>query len=90
MAAYRVAGMIKDADATAMREDIVEATVVLKVCSRRPYPPAMKQQPSTYNRQDLESESADLLTSSMFDKILPSILDCTIRISPFLSATMLT
>jgi len=73
--AYRVAGIIRDADATAMSEDMVEATVELKVCSWRLLPPAMKQQPRTRR---------------MFDRILPSILDCTIRISPCRRATMET
>lgn len=31
--AYNVAGMIKDAVETAIREDMVEATVPLKLCS---------------------------------------------------------
>ena len=80
-----MAGMIRAADATAIREDMVEATVELKFCSIPPLssagvlvfltPPAMKQQPNT---------------KSMFDKILPSMEDWTILISPFRRATMLT
>ena len=31
--AYNAAGMIKDDVATAIRDDIVDATVLLKVCS---------------------------------------------------------
>ena len=46
-AAYSVAGMIREADATAMREDIVDATVSLNFCSVRVSPPAKKQQPKT-------------------------------------------
>jgi hypothetical protein len=78
-----VAGIIRDAEATTIKELIVDATVELKLCSMpaaRPVlvfliPPARKQQPNT-NR--------------MFDKMLPSMLDWTILISPFLNATMLT
>jgi hypothetical protein len=75
--------MINEADATAIKEDMVDATVELKSCSI-PFavpvlvlwiPPAKKQHPST--RRILE-------------RILPSILDWTILISSFLSATMLT
>ena len=46
-AAYRVAGMMREADATAMREDIVDATVSLNFCSVRESPPAKKQHPKT-------------------------------------------
>lgn len=75
--------MIKEADATAIKEDIVDATVELKSCSMPRavpvlvlwMPPAKKQHPSTRR---------------MLERILPSILDCTILISPFLSATILT
>jgi hypothetical protein len=78
-----VAGMIKEADATAINEDIVEATVELKSCSMPSevpvlvlwIPPAKKQHPST---------------RSILERILPNILDWTILISPFLSATILT
>jgi hypothetical protein len=78
-----VAGMIRAADATAIKDDMVDATVELNLCSipaRVPalvllIPPAMKQQPRT---------------RSILDSMLPSILDWTIRISPFLKATMLT
>lgn len=78
-----MAGMIKEADATAIKEDMVEATVELKFCSipdTRPdlvlrIPPARKLHPST---------------SSIFDNMLPSILDWTILISPFFKATILT
>lgn len=81
--AKRVAGMIRDAEATAIREDIVDATVELKFCSipdTMPVrvfrmPPAIKQHPSTRR---------------IFDRILPSMLDWTILISPFLRATILT
>jgi hypothetical protein len=63
-----VAGMIKEADATAINEDIVDATVELKSCSMPRavpvlvlwIPPAKKQHPST--RRILE-------------RILPNILD---------------
>lgn len=63
-----VAGIIKDADATVIREDIVEATVELKSCSipatvpvlEFVIPPARKQHPST---------------SRILDRMLPSILD---------------
>lgn len=78
-----VAGIIKDAEATAINEDIVDATVELNSCSipvERPdlvlrIPPAKKQHPSTRR---------------MFERILPSILDWTILISPFFKATILT
>jgi hypothetical protein len=80
---HTAAGMISDADATAINEDMVEATVELNPCSipaAKPVlefrmPPARKQHPKTRR---------------MFDRILPSILDWTILISPFLNATMLT
>jgi hypothetical protein len=60
--------MIKEADATTIREDIVEATVELNSCSiadERPVlvlriPPATKQHPSTRR---------------ILDNMLPSILD---------------
>lgn len=75
--------MINEADATAIKEDIVEATVELKSCSMPRavpvlvlwIPPAKKQHPST--RRILE-------------RILPNILDWTILISPFLRAMILT
>lgn len=78
-----VAGMISAAEATAIRDDIVEATVELNSCSIPAavpvrvllMPPARKQHPRT---------------KRMLDKMLPSMLDCTILISPFLRATMLT
>jgi hypothetical protein len=78
-----VAGIIRAADATAIKEDMVDATVELNSCSIPAavpevvlvMPPAIKQHPST---------------RSIFDKMLPSILDWTIRISPFLKATILT
>jgi hypothetical protein len=60
--------MIRDAEATAMREDMVEATVALKSCSILPavpvrvlyIPPQTKQVPRT---------------KRMLDRILPSMLD---------------
>src|SRR4051812_41881252 len=67
--------MMSEAEATAMSDDIVEATVSLKLRSCSRMPPARKQQPRT---------------SRMLDRILPSMLDWTIRISPCLSATMET
>jgi hypothetical protein len=78
-----VAGMIREAEDIAIKEDMVDATVVLKVCSMpaaRPVlvfltPPARKQHPST---------------KRMFDKMLPNMLDWTILISPFFNATILT
>ena len=81
--ALTVAGMISAAEATAMREDMVDATVELNSCSiplAVPVrvllmPPARKQHPRTRR---------------MLDRMLPSILDWTILISPFLRATMLT
>jgi len=59
---------MRAADATASREDMVDATVELKICSIPAavpvlvlvIPPATKQHPSTSKR---------------FDKMLPSILD---------------
>lgn len=74
-AAYMVAGMIKDVAATAMSDDMVDATVSLNVLWPRRTPDAMKQQPST---------------SRILDKIEPSMLAWTIRISPLRSATMET
>ena len=65
--AYRVAGMMREVAATAMREDMVEATVSLKQLSSRLMPEAMKQHPST--RRILE-------------RMEPSMLACTMRISP--------
>ena len=74
-AAYMVAGMIKEVAATAMSEDMVEATVSLNRLSPRLRPEEMKQHPRT---------------SRMFDNIEPSMLACTMRISPLYSATMET
>ena len=75
MVAYSVAGMMREAVETAISEDMVEATVELKVCSLYFIPPAIKQQPRTRR---------------MLERMLPSMLACTIRISSFRSATMLT
>lgn len=74
---------MRDAEATAMSDDIVEATVELNSCSIPNavpvrvlwIPPATKQHPRT---------------SRMLDKILPSILDWTILISPSFSAMIET
>jgi hypothetical protein len=74
MDAYRVAGMMREVVATAMRDDILEATVSLNVLSRRLTPNAMKQQPRT----------------SRIIRMDPSILDYTILISPCFSAVILT
>lgn len=65
---HTVAGMIRDAEATAIKEDIVDATVELKFCSIPAtipvrvfwIPPAKKQQPNT---------------KRIFDRMLPSMLD---------------
>src|SRR5271154_5092890 len=73
--AYRAAGMIREAVETDNREDMVDATVVLKLCSLYLMPPAIKQHPRT---------------RSILDKMLPSMLAWTIRISLFRSATILT
>lgn len=78
-----VAGMINALAARTIKDDMVPATVSLNFCSipiEVPVrvlwiPPAMKQHPST--RREL-------------DKILPNILDCTIRICPCFKAMMLT
>ena len=67
--------MMSDAVATAMREDMVLATVELKLCSLYRRPPTKKQQPRTRR---------------MFERIEPSMLAWTIRISPFRRAMMLT
>lgn len=66
---------MRDALATVMSEDIVEATVELKLCSLYLMPPAMKQQPRTRR---------------MFERMLPSMLAWTIRISLLRKAMMLT
>jgi hypothetical protein len=58
-----------------MSEDMVEATVELNDCSLYLRPPTKKQQPKT---------------NKMLDKILPSMLAWTMRISFFCSAMMLT
>ena len=47
-AASRVAGMMRETEATTINEDIVDAAVVLKLDSRLLTPPARKQQPSTW------------------------------------------
>src|SRR5947199_598412 len=73
--AYSDAGMMRDAAETAISDDIVDATVELKLCSLNRIPPAMKQHPRTRR---------------MLERMLPSMLACTIRISLFRSATMLT
>ena len=73
--AYRVAGIIREAAETAIREDIVDATVPLNVCSWWRIPPARKQQPRT---------------RSILERMEPSMLACTMRIWPSLRATILT
>ena len=78
-----MAGIIRAADATVIKDAIVDATVVLNFCSIPGavpvlvlvIPPAKKQHPRT---------------KRIFDRMLPSILDWTILISPFFKATMLT
>lgn len=60
IAAYKVEGIISDAEETAIKDDIVEATVELKVCSWCLMPPAKKQQPRT---------------KRIFDRMDPSIED---------------
>jgi len=46
-AASRVAGMMRETDATTINEDIVDAAAVLKFDSWFLIPPARKQQPRT-------------------------------------------
>lgn len=53
MAAYMVAGMMREALDTAIREDMADAMVALKVCSPPRKPPAMKQHPRTLVNQHL-------------------------------------
>jgi hypothetical protein len=75
--------MIREADATTIKEDMVDAAVELKSCSIPTavpvlvllMPPAKKQHPRT---------------KRMFDNMLPNMLDWTILISPFFKATILT
>lgn len=64
---------MRDAEATAMSEDIVDATVPLKLLSVWRMPAARKQHPRTRR---------------MLDRMLPSILAWTILISPCLNATI--
>ena len=66
---------MSDAVDTAISDDMVDATVELNLCSGYLIPPARKQQPRT---------------SKIFERIEPSMLACTMRISPFFNATMLT
>lgn len=73
--AYRVAGMMREVAATAMSDAMVDATVALNSLSVRLTPEAMKQQPRT---------------SRMLERMEPSMLDWTMRISPCLSAMILT
>jgi hypothetical protein len=78
-----VAGIIRAADATVIKDAMVDATVVLNSCSIPDtlpvlvlvMPPAKKQHPRT---------------KRIFDRMLPSILDWTILISPFFKAMILT
>ena len=75
--AYRVAGMMREVVATAMRDDMLEATVLLNLLSTRLTrltPNAMKQRPR----------------ASRIFRMDPSMLDCTILISPCFSAVILT
>lgn len=80
---YRAAGIMRDAQATAIREDMVEAAVKLKFCSmplavpvRELWmPPVTKQHPGTRR---------------MLERMLPSMLDWTMRTSPLRRATMHT
>jgi hypothetical protein len=67
--------MMSEVAATAIREAMVDATVSLNLLSVRLTPEAMKQQPRTRR---------------MLERMDPSMLDWTMRISPCLSATMLT
>ena len=73
--AYNVAGMMREVAATAMRDDMVEATVALKELSSRLMPEEMKQHPRTRR---------------MLERIEPSMLAWTMRISPCASATIET
>lgn len=66
---------MRDAVATAIKEDIVLATVELKDCSLYFRPPAKKQQPRTRR---------------MFERMEPSMLAWTTLISPLRRAMMLT
>jgi hypothetical protein len=93
IAAYMVAGIIKEALDTAMREDMADAIVALKDCSPPRKPPAMKQQPRTYSDLLVDIPvyfESYKLTRRMLDSTLPSMLAWTMRISPCLSATILT
>jgi hypothetical protein len=83
---------MSEADATAMSEDMVDATVSLKRLSCWVRPAARKQHPSTCysQRAGVWVVASSELTRRMLDKILPSILAWTILISPCLSATMET
>jgi hypothetical protein len=65
---------MREGVATAMADDMLEATLPLNVLSARLTPNAMKQQPRT----------------SRIFRMNPSILDCTILISPCFSAVILT
>lgn len=75
--AYRVAGMMREVVATAIRDDMLEATVSLNLLSTRLTrltPDAIKQR----------------LRASRIFRMDPSMLDCTILISPCFSAVILT
>jgi len=66
--------MMRDAEATTMREDMVEAAMALKWQSLD-QPPMVRHAPRH---------------KRMLERIAPSMEDCTIRISPRVRATVLT
>ena len=74
MDAYRVAGMMREVVATAMRDDMLEATVSLNLLSACLTPDVMKQEPR----------------ANRIFRMDPIMLDCTILTSPCFSAVILT
>ena len=72
--AYRVAGMMREVVATAIRDDMLEATVSLNLLSTCLTPDVMKQEPR----------------ANRIFRMDPIMLDCTILTSPCFSAVILT
>jgi hypothetical protein len=72
--AYRVAGMMREVVPTAIRDDMLKATVSLNLLSARLTPDVMKQEPR----------------ANRIFRMDPIMLDCTILTSPRFSAVILT
>lgn len=85
--ASSIDGMINEAEATTIKDDRIPLTSILKATVSFESPPAVIQQPRIFAPQDLamfqcyfpEEES---FTKRLPERILPTILDWTMFISP--------